>query len=188
MESGPATVEEIDYEGLATDSLAINMLAGSLAGISEHAVMFPVDSIKVSTISILPIERVTALSSSQRFFFTLQTRMQVLTTSPTAVYANMSDAFARISSTEGTRRLWRGVASVILGAGPAHAVYFGMYELAKDMAGGNEGGYSFVATGEYHVFLNLTIPLMLTLFPRQCSRSWCPRYYHFRRTNEPFRW
>jgi solute carrier family 25 iron transporter 28/37 len=54
MESGPATVEEIDYEGLATDSLAINMLAGSLAGISEHAVMFPVDSIKVSTIHIFP--------------------------------------------------------------------------------------------------------------------------------------
>lgn len=74
--------------------------------------------------------------------------MQVLTSSPTAVYANMSEAFTRISSTEGTKRLWRGVASVILGAGPAHAVYFGMYELAKDMAGGNEGGYSFVATGE----------------------------------------
>ena len=34
-------------EGLNVDSLAINMLAGSLAGISEHAVMFPVDSIKV---------------------------------------------------------------------------------------------------------------------------------------------
>jgi hypothetical protein len=43
----PAIEEEFDYEGLAHDSLAINMLAGSLAGISEHAVMFPVDSIKV---------------------------------------------------------------------------------------------------------------------------------------------
>jgi solute carrier family 25 iron transporter 28/37 len=40
-------IEEVDYEGLSTDSLAINMLAGSLAGISEHAVMFPVDMIKV---------------------------------------------------------------------------------------------------------------------------------------------
>ncbi|GAA6002769.1 hypothetical protein JCM10207_007667 [Rhodosporidiobolus poonsookiae] len=118
--SGPAEVEEIDYEGLNHDSLAINMLAGSLAGISEHAVMYPVDSIK--------------------------TRMQVIATSPSAVYASMSDAFTRISSTEGTKRLWRGVASVILGAGPAHAVYFGTYELAKEMAGGNEGGYSFLAT------------------------------------------
>lgn len=42
-----AVVEEIEYEGLDNDSLAINMLAGALAGISEHAVMYPVDSIKV---------------------------------------------------------------------------------------------------------------------------------------------
>lgn len=42
-----AAVEEIDYEGLDNDSLAINMLAGAMAGISEHAVMYPVDSIKV---------------------------------------------------------------------------------------------------------------------------------------------
>lgn len=44
-----AMVEEIDYEGLDHDSLAINMLAGAMAGISEHAVMYPVDSIKVRT-------------------------------------------------------------------------------------------------------------------------------------------
>ncbi|GAA5932276.1 hypothetical protein JCM21900_006046 [Sporobolomyces salmonicolor] len=138
MDPGIATVEEIDYEGLNHDSLAINMLAGSLAGISEHAVMFPVDSIK--------------------------TRMQVLTTSPTAVYANMSEAFHRISSTEGTKRLWRGVASVILGAGPAHAVYFGTYELAKDMAGGNEGGYSFVATASAGALATVTSDALMNPF------------------------
>ncbi|SCZ90960.1 BZ3500_MvSof-1268-A1-R1_Chr1-3g02423 [Microbotryum saponariae] len=115
-----AMVEEIDYEGLDNDSLAINMLAGAMAGISEHAVMYPVDSIK--------------------------TRMQVLTTSPGAMYTGMSDAFTRIASTEGTKRLWRGVASVIWGAGPAHAVYFGTYEFTKELAGGNQGGYSFAAT------------------------------------------
>lgn len=47
----PEVIEEVDYEGLSTDSLAINMLAGSLAGISEHAVMFPVDMIKASLLS-----------------------------------------------------------------------------------------------------------------------------------------
>lgn len=75
--------------------------------------------------------------------------MQVLSTSPAAVYSNMSDAFTRISSTEGTKRLWRGIASVIMGAGPAHAVYFGTYEMAKELAGGNDKGYSFAATGEF---------------------------------------
>lgn len=112
---------EIDYEGLDHESIAINMLAGAMAGIAEHAVMFPVDMIK--------------------------TRMQVLATSPQAVYSSMSEAFTRISSQEGGRRLWRGVASVIAGAGPAHAVYFGTYEMAKELAGGNSNGYSFAATG-----------------------------------------
>ncbi len=43
----PALEEEIDYEGLSANTpLHINMIAGSLAGISEHAVMFPVDVIR----------------------------------------------------------------------------------------------------------------------------------------------
>lgn len=74
--------------------------------------------------------------------------MQVLSTSPAAMYTGMSDAFSRITTAEGGKRLWRGVGSVILGAGPAHAIYFGSYEFVKDLAGGNDKGYSFVATGE----------------------------------------
>ncbi|EGN96536.1 hypothetical protein SERLA73DRAFT_184619 [Serpula lacrymans var. lacrymans S7.3] len=105
--------EEPDYESLSPNAgLGVNMLAGALAGITEHAVMFPVDSIK--------------------------TRMQVFATSPAAVYTGIGNAFTRISSTEGMRALWRGVSSVILGAGPAHAVHFGMYEAMKELAGGNE--------------------------------------------------
>lgn len=48
-----AMIEEIDYEGLDHESVAINMLAGAMAGISEHAVMYPVDSIKVSSSALL---------------------------------------------------------------------------------------------------------------------------------------
>ncbi|KAF8892111.1 mitochondrial carrier domain-containing protein [Infundibulicybe gibba] len=113
--------EEIDYEALPPNAgLAVNMLAGALAGISEHAVMFPVDSIK--------------------------TRMQVFATSPVAVYSGVGNAFTRISSTEGMRALWRGVSSVVLGAGPAHAVHFGTLEAVKELAGGNEAGNQWVAT------------------------------------------
>ncbi|OBZ73770.1 putative mitochondrial carrier C8C9.12c [Grifola frondosa] len=104
-------VEEIEYEGLPPNAgLSVNMVAGALAGITEHAVMFPVDSIK--------------------------TRMQVFATSPAAVYTGIGNAFTRISSTEGMRALWRGVSSVIMGAGPAHAVHFGAYEAVKELAGG----------------------------------------------------
>jgi len=35
---------------------------------------------------------------------------------------------------------------VIAGAGPAHAVYFGSYELVKDLAGGNRPGHQPLAT------------------------------------------
>ncbi|KAG5721187.1 Glycogen debranching enzyme [Termitomyces sp. T112] len=113
--------EEIDYEALpANAGFAVNMLAGALAGISEHAVMYPVDSIK--------------------------TRMQVFATSPVAVYSSVGNAFSRISSTEGLRALWRGVSSVVLGAGPAHAVHFGTLEAVKELAGGNEAGNQWVAT------------------------------------------
>ncbi|KOS15332.1 mitochondrial carrier [Malassezia pachydermatis] len=112
---------ELDYEGLGGNyPLHINMIAGSLAGITEHGVMFPVDVIR--------------------------TRMQVLTTSPSATYTGIADAFARISSVEGFRALWKGIASVILGAGPAHALYFGTYELVKDLTGGNKEGFQFLST------------------------------------------
>jgi len=113
--------EEIDYEGLPPNAgFAVNMLAGALAGISEHAVMFPIDSIK--------------------------TRMQVFATSPVAMYTGVGNAFTRISSTEGMMVLWRGVSSVVLGAGPAHAVHFGTLEAVKELAGGNQAGNQWVAT------------------------------------------
>jgi len=113
--------DDIEYEGLPPNAgLGVSMAAGALAGITEHAVMFPIDSIK--------------------------TRMQVFATSPAAVYTGVGNAFTRISSTEGMRALWRGVSSVILGAGPAHAVHFGMYEAVKELAGGNERGNQWLAT------------------------------------------
>ncbi|KAJ7634164.1 mitochondrial carrier domain-containing protein [Mycena polygramma] len=113
--------EEVDYEALPpTAGTGVNMLAGALAGISEHAVMYPVDSIK--------------------------TRMQVFSASPVAIYSGVGNAFTRISSTEGIRALWRGVSSVVLGAGPAHAVHFGTLEAVKELAGGNRGGQQWLAT------------------------------------------
>ncbi|KAH7097540.1 mitochondrial carrier [Auriculariales sp. MPI-PUGE-AT-0066] len=114
-------VEDVEYEGLPSNAgFAVNMFAGALAGITEHAVMFPFDSIK--------------------------TRMQVFQTSPAAIYTGIGHAFTRIASTEGSRALWRGVSSVIAGAGPAHAVHFGVYEAVKEFTGGNERGYRWLET------------------------------------------
>lgn len=59
--------------------------------------------------------------------------MQVLHTDPEAIYTSLNQAIRKISSTEGLFNLWRGVQSVILGAGPAHAIYFGSYEYFKHL-------------------------------------------------------
>lgn len=72
--------------------------------------------------------------------------MQVFAPSPAAVYTGIGNAFTRISSTEGMRVLWRGVSSVILGAGPAHAIHFGTYEAVKEFMGGNSAGNQWLAT------------------------------------------
>jgi transmembrane carrier protein len=97
--------------------------------------MFPVDSIKVGR---LPFS--CSLRAPNAHPHSLQTRMQVFATSPAAAYTGIGNAFTRISSTEGVRALWRGVSSVIVGAGPAHAVHFGTYEAVKELMGGNRGG------------------------------------------------
>ena len=54
-----------------------------------------------------------------------------------------------VSTTDGLRSLWRGVASVIMGAGPAHAAHFGMYEFVREISGGRgEGWWGVGGTGE----------------------------------------
>lgn len=37
-----------DYESLPTTSVTINMTAGAIAGVLEHSIVYPLDSIKVS--------------------------------------------------------------------------------------------------------------------------------------------
>ncbi|EXJ60221.1 solute carrier family 25, member 46 [Cladophialophora yegresii CBS 114405] len=111
--------EEFDYEALPPNyGLGHNMLAGAFAGIAEHTVMYPVDLMK--------------------------TRMQVINPSAGGLYTGLSHAVSTIYRIEGLRTLWRGMTSVIVGAGPAHAVYFGTYEIVKEAAGGNK------ADGKHH--------------------------------------
>ena len=96
-------------------------------------------------------------------FFPPQTRMQILpsltpsallaqtpgaaaaagTSSSSAALSSSSSLFTHLrhaSTTQSLRTLWRGVASVIMGAGPAHAMHFGTYEFVKEVAGGDREG------------------------------------------------
>ncbi|KAJ0020229.1 hypothetical protein Pint_32460 [Pistacia integerrima] len=80
------------------------MIAGSIAGSVEHMAMFPVDTVK--------------------------THMQALRPCPIKP-VGLRQAIKSIIKIEGPSALYRGIAAMGLGAGPAHAVYFSVYEIAK---------------------------------------------------------
>lgn len=84
-----------------SSSFVANMLAGALAGITEHTVTYPLDSIK--------------------------TRLQINNPS------SLRGALKTIKDIKGYSQLYRGIGSVIAGAGPSHAVYFGVYEECKNI-------------------------------------------------------
>lgn len=95
-----------DYETLPTQNVVTHMTAGAVAGVMEHCVMYPLDSVK--------------------------TRMQNLSPSPNAAYRGVGEALFRMVKNEGVFRPVRGMSAVVLGAGPAHALYFSCYEYIKD--------------------------------------------------------
>ncbi|RUS12876.1 mitochondrial carrier domain-containing protein, partial [Endogone sp. FLAS-F59071] len=135
--------EDHDYESLGTNSsMLANAIAGALAGIAEHSVMYPVDTSLASSLvsQLLPFLPITPMVP--------QTRMQILNPTRQAMYTGIGNAFSRIATTEGALALWRGVNSVVIGAGPAHALYFATYEQCKEAFGGNvvTEGHHLMAT------------------------------------------
>ncbi|XP_062995463.1 mitoferrin-1 isoform X1 [Elgaria multicarinata webbii] len=119
----PGNSEE-DYESLPTSaSLGTHMTAGAVAGILEHSVMYPVDSVK--------------------------TRMQSLQPDPKAQYRGVFQALTTIVRTEGFWRPLRGINVTVIGAGPAHALYFACYEKMKRTLSDiiHPGGNSHLANG-----------------------------------------
>ncbi|XP_019178522.1 PREDICTED: mitoferrin-like [Ipomoea nil] len=87
------------------------MVAGSIAGMVEHMAMFPVDTVK--------------------------TQMQALGSCPIKS-VGVRQALQSILRSEGVAGLYRGIGAMGLGAGPAHAVYFSVYEFCKEtFSGGN---------------------------------------------------
>ncbi|OXB54301.1 hypothetical protein ASZ78_002820 [Callipepla squamata] len=117
-------MEGEDYESLPSGaSLGTHMLAGAVAGIMEHSVMYPVDSVK--------------------------TRMQSLQPDPKAQYRGVYEALKKMVLTEGFWRPLRGINVTMLGAGPAHAMYFACYEKMKKSLSDTiqHGGNSHLANG-----------------------------------------
>ncbi|KAJ4840479.1 hypothetical protein Tsubulata_000393 [Turnera subulata] len=102
LEQKPKNLQSLtSYDGLHFWQY---MISGSIAGLAEHMAMFPVDTVK--------------------------THMQALGSCPIKS-ASVSHALRSILQTEGPSALYRGIAAMALGAGPAHAVHFSVYETCK---------------------------------------------------------
>ncbi|XP_053856540.1 mitoferrin-1 isoform X2 [Vidua macroura] len=122
--AGAGLMESDEYESLPSGvALGTHMVAGAVAGIMEHTVMYPVDSVK--------------------------TRMQSLQPDPGAQYRSVYEALKKMVLTEGFWRPLRGINVTMLGAGPAHALYFACYEKMKKSLSDifQPGGNSHLANG-----------------------------------------
>ncbi|KAI7870592.1 mitochondrial carrier domain-containing protein [Spinellus fusiger] len=121
--------DDYDYESLGNQSTLVqNAMAGALAGIAEHSAMYPLDSIKTRT-QVIQTVRTPALSAALP-----HTSITVQSTNPIA-----------FKTVQSTASLWRGVNSVVMGAGPAHALHFATYEACKDAFGANQPGHHLLA-------------------------------------------
>ena len=108
-------MEMDDYESLPENvPVSHHMMAGAGAGIMEHCVMYPLDVVK--------------------------TRMQSLSPNPRAVYRSVPEALVKMVKHEGLLRPFKGMSIMVVGAGPAHAMYFSCYEKMKRVLSGTKNG------------------------------------------------
>eukprot|EP01025_Chloroclados_australasicus_P014366 TRINITY_DN16728_c0_g1_i2.p2 TRINITY_DN16728_c0_g1~~TRINITY_DN16728_c0_g1_i2.p2 ORF type:complete len:335 (+),score=33.07 TRINITY_DN16728_c0_g1_i2:194-1198(+) len=110
--AGALAIPVATYDGLTFQG---HMLAGAVAGITEHAAMFPMDTIK--------------------------TRMQVWSVcKDRTTTRDFKSVIMRSLRKEGILSLYRGLSAMIYGAGPSHAVYFATYEFTKQQLDTDNAG------------------------------------------------
>eukprot|EP01038_Epipyxis_sp_PR26KG_P005564 gene5564-7686_t len=91
-----------------------HMIAGSVAGLTEHITLFPIDTIKTH----VQCDRCGSISPMQTW-----------------------NCASRMVNNEGLFRLWRGVSAMFAGCIPAHAAYFSVFEFTKILTGANQQGH-----------------------------------------------
>jgi solute carrier family 25 iron transporter 28/37 len=113
--TGPWAAHAEEFDASEGMTFRQHMIAGAAAGIMEHIVMFPVDTVK--------------------------TRMQAGISQGSPAYRSVFDGIRTIAAKEGITRLYRGMFAIASAAVPSHALYFATYEFCKEKLGGNAPGY-----------------------------------------------
>ncbi len=143
----------------------VHCVAGSLAGVAEHILVYPLDTVrthiqvcaachfypnKATCVTGMAKQNASLLQkaatpSYQATTGMLQTMRQLMnqplvlegaTAGSTTATAGGTLSFNQLA---GFSRLWRGVQTILIGCVPAHALYFSSYELVKGATLDNEG-------------------------------------------------
>ena len=119
-----------------------HMLSGALAGTTEHCAMFPLDTIKtrMQTATTSAVAGATLGGSTTVPSQSSARWIPRLTTIPSrGPVASIRAAANGVVGSHGVAGLYRGVAAVGIGAGPAHALYFATYEHMKHALASDDG-------------------------------------------------
>lgn len=121
--------EEWDGKG----SFLNHCVAGSIAGIAEHTLMYPFDTVKTHMqCSSCPGQPACPKSVPMQPPGIVQTFRSLATSNGGGV---------------SPLRMWRGVHTMFMGCVPAHALYFSSFEVGKKAFGADREGHHFMAAG-----------------------------------------
>lgn len=145
----------------------VHCVAGSLAGVAEHTLVYPLDTVRThiqvcatchfnpknagaghsgmakQQASLLQKAASPAYQSTTGMWQTIRQLMNqqghlALEAVPAGITAKPNNAL-QLSQLFGLTRLWRGVQTILIGCIPAHALYFSSYELVKAATLDEEG-------------------------------------------------
>jgi solute carrier family 25 iron transporter 28/37 len=117
-------------------------VAGSIAGVAEHTLVYPFDTVKTHLQACTDCPHTSTSGGSSLSSATNAHQKLAPPARSTCMWTTMrhivsqaaptAEATAELATTDaGMGRLWRGVNTLMVGCIPAHALYFSMYEAVK---------------------------------------------------------
>eukprot|EP00618_Florenciella_parvula_P006589 CAMPEP_0119505560 /NCGR_PEP_ID=MMETSP1344-20130328/26065_1 /TAXON_ID=236787 /ORGANISM="Florenciella parvula, Strain CCMP2471" /LENGTH=267 /DNA_ID=CAMNT_0007542027 /DNA_START=215 /DNA_END=1014 /DNA_ORIENTATION=- len=139
-EEDPLDFEEWDPD---SSSFVAHMVAGSIAGVAEHTIMFPVDTLKTH----VQCDRCGKIAKPGISLPGLNGCVHALKT---------------MVKSQGLQRLYRGVGTMFMACIPSHAAYFSLYEYSKAKLGANQPGHHPLAAATSGVVSTLAHDSIMT--------------------------
>ena len=132
--------DKYDWEVWDPTSLSFrhHMIAGIFAGVSEHIVFFPIDTVRTTLQAVSPDAIRSHIEETRSEIVNRQARFaqRIRGVNPVQ-YAKYAAVKSHVHS-QGWCVLWRGMSPTLCACIPAHALYFSIYESTKAYLGGKD--------------------------------------------------